>query len=215
MTKSAVIGQFSAAFRNDFAELLRWRRDVRRFRTDPVDEAALTRCLDAFTLAPSVSLSQPWRIVALKSEPARAAILENFKTFNADALSGKEGDAAQSFAAQKLKGLEDAPVQYAVFSDNSATEGHPLDLSAIPQVLEYSVAAAIMQFWLALRAEGIGLGWVSRLDQAKLRADLDIAESWTLVGYLCVGYPTQDSPQPELQVQGLEKRAACPEVLEL
>ncbi|WP_434289153.1 5,6-dimethylbenzimidazole synthase [Celeribacter sp. SCSIO 80788] len=215
MTKPAALGQFSAAFRNDFAELLRWRRDVRSFRTDPVDDAALARCLDAFTLAPSVSLSQPWRIVALSSETARTAALENYKTFNAAALAGTEGEAAQSFASQKLKGLEDAPVQYAVFSDESATHGHPLDLSAIPRVLEYSVAAAIMQFWLALRAEGIGLGWVSRLDQSRLKADLDLAQSWTLVGYLCVGYPTQDSALPELQVQGHEERAACPVVLEL
>ncbi|MBW6418855.1 5,6-dimethylbenzimidazole synthase [Celeribacter sp. PS-C1] len=213
MTNTAAIGQFSAAFRKDFSELMRWRRDVRSFQDTPVDPAALERCLDAFKLAPSVSLTQPWRLVDIKSNGARKAVLENFKNFNASALSGADGETAQGFATQKLKGLEAAPVQYAVFSDSAATEGHMLDLSSIPQVLDYSVAAAIMQFWLALRVEGIGMGWVSRFDPAQLQADLDIAQSWKLVGYLCIGYPTADSTEPDLQTRGYETRTAELELL--
>ncbi len=214
MTKLAAFGQFSTAFRNDFTELMRWRRDVRKFQPIAVNPQALERCLNAFTLAPSVSLTQPWRLVAVKSEAARAAVIGNFKTFNTSALSGQDGEAAQSFAAQKLKGLEDAPVQYAVLSDPSASQDHPLDLSPVPQVLEYSVATAIMQFWLALRAEGIGMGWVSRIDQAQLKAELDLPPSWALVGYLCVGYPDHDASEPELQTQGYETRDATLDILD-
>ena len=66
-------GQFSPAFRDELAALMRWRRDVRRFRTDPIEAAVLNRCLDAFALAPSVGLSQPWRVINVTSDQARAA----------------------------------------------------------------------------------------------------------------------------------------------
>jgi 5,6-dimethylbenzimidazole synthase len=207
------IGQFSQAFRNDLHALLRWRRDVRRFRTDPVDEAVLTKCLDAFTLAPSVGLSQPWRIVRLTSEAARKAALENFEAANADALAGYSGETAKQYAGLKLTGMREAPVQIAVFCDEATTEGKGLGVATMPEMLRYSVVSAIMQFWLMLRAEGIGLGWVSILDPKALCRDLEVADTWSLIGYLCIGHPEEDTELPELERLGWEKRHPCPDIL--
>ncbi len=85
---------FSKDFQQDLWDLMRWRRDVRRFRADPVDEAVLMRCLDAFALAPSVGLSEPWRVIRVTSDRARAAALDNFRDANARALAGYDGDRA-------------------------------------------------------------------------------------------------------------------------
>ncbi|ATG48950.1 5,6-dimethylbenzimidazole synthase [Celeribacter ethanolicus] len=214
MTKPAALGQFSAAFRNDFSELLRWRRDVRSFRNDPVDEAALSRCLDTFTLAPSVGLSQPSRIVKVVSPQARQATLENFQRANEKALAGYEGETAQAYANLKLAGLKEAPVQLAVFCDEATEQGKGLGVQTMPEMLHYSVVSAIMQFWLMLRAEGIGLGWVSILDPKALCASLNTPQNWSLVGYLCIGYPEEITREPELERAGWEHRNAHPEIIE-
>ncbi|MCA0044474.1 5,6-dimethylbenzimidazole synthase [Celeribacter litoreus] len=214
MEDQPLFGQFSQSFRNDFNELLRWRRDVRRFRSDAVDPDALERCLTAFSLAPSVGLSQPWRIVRVESDAARANALKNFETANANALGGYEGETAQKYASLKLTGMREAPVQIAVFCDEGTATGKGLGIQTMPEMLRYSVVSAIMQFWLMLRAEGIGLGWVSILNPKSLSQSLDIPEDWSLVGYLCIGYPEQESLEPELQAAGWETRQSCPEILE-
>ena len=198
---------FSPAFRDELAELMRWRRDVRRFRTDPVPEALFARCLDAFSYAPSVGLSEPWRILRLDTEDMRAAAVENFKTANAEALAGYAGDRADLYAKLKLSGMEQAPVQLAVFSDDATQKGHRLGAGTMPEMRRYSVVAAITQFWLAARAEGLGVGWVSILDAAKLCCDLAVPQDWSLVAYLCVGWPEDDSDAPELERAGWERRA--------
>ena len=109
---------FTDDFRTQFDLLMRLRRDVRRFRIDAIDEAVLTRCLDAFRLAPSVGLSEPWRVIRVESDAARAAALRNFETANAEALKGYSGEKAQLYSGLKLSGMQDAPVQLAVFCDD-------------------------------------------------------------------------------------------------
>ena len=108
-------GQFSPAFREELAALMRWRRDVRRFRTDPVPEDLLARGFQAFTLAPSVGLSEPWRILRVDSAPARDACLANFRACNARALDGFDGDRAATYSRLKLTGMAEAPIHLAVF----------------------------------------------------------------------------------------------------
>ena len=114
---------FSDDFRTQFDLLPRLRRDVRRFRTDPVDEAVLMRCLDAFRLAPSVGLSEPWRVIRVDSPSARAAAMENFRVSNEQALAGYSGDKAQLYSRLKLTGMQEAPVQLAIFCDDSTDKG--------------------------------------------------------------------------------------------
>lgn len=213
MTSTAPKGPFSQSFRNDFRTLLEWRRDVRLFQPDAIDPVALSRCLETFDLAPSVGLSQPTRVISVESDAARKAVLDNFETLNAATLAGERGEKSQRFADLKRQSLQTAPTQLAVFCDSNVVASNQPDLTAMPDLLHYSVAAAIMQFWLATRAEGIGLGWVSLLDPAQLQKDLAVEDSWRLVGYLCVGYPQQESDQPDLERLGLQERQSAPQIL--
>ena len=205
---------FSEQFRQDFIQLLRWRRDVRRFRTDPVEGAVVKRCLATFSLAPSVGLSEPWRVVRVRSETARKAATENFEAANSKALQGYSGEKARIYSSLKLSGMRDAPEQFAVFCDDATAKGAGLGAATMPETRRYSVVAAIVQFWLAARTEGLGVGWVSILDPARLCRDLDVPPEWTLVAYLCVGWPKETGVTPELEQAGWEHRNTTLEILE-
>lgn len=200
-------GQFSPQFREELADLMRWRRDVRRFRTDPVPEALLAHGLQAFALAPSVGLSEPWRILRVASPQARAACLDNYRTSNAQALACQMDDRAAAYARLKLSGMAEAPVHLAVFSDDTTPKGHGLGAATMPETRAYSVVGAITHLWLALRAQGLGLGWVSILDPLRLAQDLDVPPNWRFIGYLCIGWPEEDDTVPELERAGWETRA--------
>jgi len=204
---------FSRDFQQDLRDLMRWRRDVRRFRTAPVDEALLADALGVFSLAPSVGLSEPWRLVRVDSDAARAAVLANFEAANADALDGYSGDNAARYASLKLSGMREAPVQLAVFSDEGTPKGAGLGRQTMPEMLRYSVVSALMLFWLEARAHGLGVGWVSILDAERLARDLDTPVDWRLVAYLCIGWPEDDGDTPELERLGWETREPGLEVL--
>ncbi|WP_170328363.1 5,6-dimethylbenzimidazole synthase [Ruegeria arenilitoris] len=197
---------FNDDFRTQFDLLMRLRRDVRRFRTDLVDEAVLTRCLDAFRLAPSVGLSEPWRVIRVESEAARAAALKNFQAANAESLAGYSGEKAQIYSGLKLSGMQEAPVQLAVFCDDATDKGQGLGAGTMPEARRYSVVSAITLFWLALRTHGLGLGWVSILDPDKMTRDLNVPDGWRLIGYFCVGWPEELLDSPELERVGWESR---------
>jgi 5,6-dimethylbenzimidazole synthase len=200
-------GSFSQGFRDELADLMRWRRDVRRFRTDAVEAAVLDRCLCAFGLAPSVGLSEPWRLIRVESPAARAAVIANFEAANADALSSYADEKARLYAGLKLSGVREAPVHLAVFCDDTTPKGARLGAATMPETRAYSVVGAITLFWLAARAEGLGVGWVSILDPVRLQADLDVPTGWGFIGYLCVGWPEADHDTPELERAGWEVRS--------
>ncbi|MCY4337164.1 MAG: 5,6-dimethylbenzimidazole synthase [Litoreibacter sp.] len=203
---------FSRDFRDELFELMKWRRDVRHFKTAAIEEAALARCLHAFSLAPSVGLSEPWRILRVDSQAARAKARANFAETNAEALAQYAGDTAENYASLKLAGMDDAPVHLAIFCDDGTTKGKGLGAGTMPEMRRYSVVSAVTLFWLACRAEGLGLGWVSILDADRLSSDLGVSADWSLIGYFCLGYPTQEDDTPELERAGWETRA---EALEL
>lgn len=200
--------QFSEDFRAGLHDLLKWRRDVRHFSTDPVPPALLATCLDAMSLAPSVGLSEPWRVLRVTSPAARAQALDNFRTANARALQGYDGDRAALYAGLKLSGMQEAPEQLAVFCDDTTAKGHGLGAATMPETRRYSVVGAITLLWLTARAHGLGLGWVSVLDPDRLARDLDAPPGWHLVAYLCLGWPKQVSLTPELETRGWDSRAA-------
>jgi 5,6-dimethylbenzimidazole synthase len=197
---------FDQSFRDDLARLFAWRRDVRRFLTDPLPEGALDALLDAAASAPSVGLSEPWRFVKVESPAARAAIQRNFEAANAEALDATaEGDAAL-YARLKLAGLREAPVHLAAFCDETTDQGRGLGARTMPEMRRYSVVCAVMQLWLAARAAGIGVGWVSILDPDAAARALDAPDGWRLVAYLCIGYPAETHEDPELEREGWELR---------
>ncbi|MBT6608727.1 MAG: 5,6-dimethylbenzimidazole synthase [Rhodospirillaceae bacterium] len=197
---------FDAAFLAGLEDLLRWRRDVRRFLSDAVPSDLLDELLTLAALAPSVGNSQPWRFVKVNAPERRAAIRENFEACNADALADYEGERAKLYATLKLNGFDQAPVHLAVFLDTGGELGHGLGAKTMPETLAYSVVGAIQTFWLAARSRGIGVGWVSILDADKVRESLDVSEDWQLIGYLCVGYPQEEHIDPELDRHGWQER---------
>jgi 5,6-dimethylbenzimidazole synthase len=197
---------FDAAFRERLHELFIWRRDVRRFRTDKLPEGALDRLIGQACLAPSVGLSQPWRFVIVDDAARRAAVLDAFRSANAEALEAYSGELAARYAGLKLAGLGEAPGHLAVFADRGTETGHGLGRRTMPEMAEYSAVAAVTTMWLAARAEGIGMGWVSILDPPRIAAILEVPTEWRFIGYFCLGYPQSDEISPELERAGWERR---------
>jgi 5,6-dimethylbenzimidazole synthase len=197
---------FDPAFRARLRELLIWRRDVRRFRRDLLPNGALEALIELACLAPSVGLSQPWRFVIVEDAAARAAIRQNFATCNAQALAAQSGDRAGLYAQLKLAGLDEAPCHLAVFADRATTQGHGLGRHTMPEMIDYSAVTAVHTIWLAARAQGIGMGWVSILDAKAVAEQLDVPADWKFIGYFCLGYPQADDTIPELEQSGWERR---------
>ena len=190
--------QFDAAFRTSFRDLVLWRRDVRRFRRDAIDPDLIHELLELASHAPSVGHCQPWRFVLVESSARREAVRLSFVRANAGALDSYEGEQRTHYASLKLAGLDDAPVHLAVFADEAAAEGHGLGRRTMPETLHYSVVAAVQILWLAARAQGLGVGWISILEPAIVARALDVPESWTLIAYLCIGLPVEEHLDPEL-----------------
>jgi 5,6-dimethylbenzimidazole synthase len=198
--------EFDDTFRADFESLLKWRRDVRRFKSDPVDPSLIAHLLKLADHAPSVGLSQPWRFVEVAKGEQRDAILASYQRCNAEALKDYDGDDRTLYARLKLEGLREAPVQFAVFCDEETSKGKGLGRQTMPETLRYSVVNAIHTFWLAARAHNVGMGWVSILEPDEVRNALSAPDDWSFVAYLCVGYPQEDHDDPELERAGWEQR---------
>jgi 5,6-dimethylbenzimidazole synthase len=197
---------FDHAFRAQLRDLLIWRRDVRRFRRDVLPSGVLEALIELACLAPSVGLSQPWRFVVVEDRGRRAAVRENFQSCNAAALAAQSGERASLYARLKLAGLEEAPGHLAVFADRSTAQGHGLGRHTMPEMIEYSAVAAVHTIWLAARAQGIGMGWVSILDPQVVAKLLQVPPEWKFIGYFCLGYPQADDTTPELEHSGWESR---------
>jgi 5,6-dimethylbenzimidazole synthase len=197
---------FDRAFRSRLRDLLIWRRDVRRFRRDPLPDGILHGLIELACLAPSVGLSQPWRFVIVEDDARRAAIRRNFEFCNEAALAAQDRERASLYALLKLAGLKEAPTQLAVFADRATAQGHGLGRHTMPEMIEYSAVTAVHTIWLAARAHGIGMGWVSILDPQAVAAALDVPLEWKFIGYFCLGYPQTDDTIPELEQCGWEQR---------
>jgi 5,6-dimethylbenzimidazole synthase len=204
---------FDAAFRTRLRDLLVWRRDVRRFRSDPLPDGTLEALIELACLAPSVGLSQPWRFVIVENKTIRAGIRENFAACNAQALAAQSGPRSSLYAQLKLAGLEEAPDHLAVFADRATEQGHGLGRRTMPEMIEYSAVTAVHTIWLAARAQGIGMGWVSILDPQKVAVLLDVPADWKFIGYFCLGYPLADDSVPELEQSGWERRCVPSSVI--
>jgi 5,6-dimethylbenzimidazole synthase len=202
--------RFDADFQAEFAELVAWRRDVRRFGPGAVPEALMNELLSLAALAPSVGNCQPTRLVRVDDESRRQAVRANFEAANSQALAAYEGERAQLYASLKLAGLREAPVHLAVFCDDATQQGHGLGARTMPETRRYSAVCALHTVWLAARAHGLGVGWVSILDPGRLAESLDVPRDWSFIAYLCVGWPQEERLTPELERAGWQARTAHP-----
>lgn len=199
---------FDEAFRAQLADLLTWRRDVRSFRSDPVPDAVLGKLIAQAARAPSVGNSQPSRFVMVRSAERRRALVAHVDA--EQIAAGEKYDAAERAEYQRLKlhGLAECPVVIAIYCVRDPAEGAGLGRQTMPEALVYSTVCAVHTLWLAARAEGIGLGWVSILNPSTVTALLDIPSDWHFVGLLCLGYPKADADLPLLHTEGWQTRLA-------
>jgi len=197
---------FDAAFRARFGELLAWRRDVRHFRGDPLPDDTVDALVAAASLAPSVGNAQPWRFVRVRSPAIRAELAAHVDAAKQRAAARYDPARARAYDALKLHGLREAPAVLAVFSDEATTAGHGLGVATMPEMLRYSTVMAIHTMWLAARARGIGLGWVSILEPEAVADLLDVPADWLLIAILCLGYPEHVSTEPVLHATRWQER---------
>jgi 5,6-dimethylbenzimidazole synthase len=204
---------FDETFRQQFENLLRWRRDVRSFRREPIDPRLIESLIGLASLAPSVGYSQPWRYILVESEDRRESIRQNFERCNQTALNSYDGERAELYARLKLAGLRDAPVHLAVFLDSHTSRGSGLGRATMPETMEYSTVLSVYTLWLAARTYGLGVGWVSILNPADINGSLNVPEDWKLIAYLCIGHPEEETPDPELLRHGWETRLDIGDIL--
>ncbi len=193
---------FDEAFRRELGELFAWRRDVRHFRQDPLPRGAIDELLDLASHGPSVGNAQPWRFVLVRSPERREELALLADAGKRDAAGAYDADQRALYDRLKLHGLRDAPEVLAVFCDEATNTGHGLGRATMPETLCWSVVTAIHTLWLAARARGIGLGWVSIVDPGAINALLDVPPRWRFIALLCLGYPDEDSDTPELVRHG-------------
>ncbi|MBA2126740.1 5,6-dimethylbenzimidazole synthase [Hyphomicrobium methylovorum] len=187
-------------------QLVRWRRDVRRFKPDPVADDLIERLLRLADLAPSVGNSQPWRILNVKDGAARLAVARQFERERSRTVSGYEGDQATLYNKLKLAGFDAAPVHLAIFCDHDSAQGHGLGQQTMPETLDHSCACMVTVLWLAAREAGLGLGWVSIVEPAAIAETLGVSKSWKLIGYILLGWPEEEHLDPELERYGWQPR---------
>lgn len=204
---------FSDCFSKQLERLFRWRRDVRRFRTDRLPEADVTSLLSIAHNAPSVGNSQPWRLVRVNSDELKRKIALHVDACNDEAARTYSGAEHAEYRALKLHGIREAPVQIAFYCDTGPHEGRGLGRRTMETTLEWSVVMAIHSMWLAARARGIGLGWVSIVKPDILSELLSIPNEWKLVGYVCLGFPLQADDKPELERLNWQARLPLSDVL--
>ncbi len=183
-------------------ELIFSRRDVRRFLPRPIPEDVLHRILTAAHHAPSVGFMQPWNFIVIQEPSVKKRVKDLFISENAKAAKVFQGKRRQIYDRLKLEGIMEAPLNICVTCDSSRGGPHVLGRNTIRQTDVYSTCCAIQNLWLAARAEGIGVGWVSILKNGRLKKILNIPLGVIPVAYLCVGYPVEFLSKPELESVG-------------
>jgi 5,6-dimethylbenzimidazole synthase len=195
---------------------IRERRDVRSgFLPEPLADDVLLRLLGAAHHAPSVGLMQPWRFIVIRSVGVRGAVRDIFSQAQTLAAASYEGERAELYRVLKLEGILEAPQNLCIACDPVSERGHRLGRQSMPETAIYSAVCAVQNLWLAARAEGIGVGWVSILDPEALKKLLGIPAHMVLVAYLCLGYVDGFEAKPQLERLGWEQRVPLADVIRL
>lgn len=205
---------FLASERDAVYKAIFTRRDVRdQFRPEPVPDDVLKRLLEAAHHAPSVGFMQPWNFITIRSQPVRNRIADAFGRANDEAARLFPEERQSDYKALKLEGIRKAPLNICITCDRGRGGDVILGKTHNPNMDLYSTVCAVQNLWLAARAEGIGMGWVSIFHDADLKAILDIPKRIEIVAYLCLGYVDELYERPELEVKGWNRRLPLDELI--
>lgn len=213
-TIAPTITDFDEAARDAVYHAIFSRRDIRsQFLPHPVPDEILARLLTAAHHAPSVGYMQPWNFILIRDAARKARIRDLVRRASAEEVRHIEDARQALYRSLKLDGIIEAPVNLCVTCDRRRAANAPLGRWHNPEMDLYSTVCAVQNLWLAARAEGIGVGWVSILDKEELKALLGIPAEVTPVAYLCLGYVSDFATRPELESKGWRKRLALEELI--
>lgn len=205
---------FTAAQREGLYRAIFERRDVRsQFLPEPIPDDVLGRILKAAHHAPSVGFMQPWDFIVIDSLAVRKRVLASFNEENEKAAERYTGRRKDTYRSLKLQGILESPMNLCITCDRTRGGPHVLGRNSIVEMDLFSTCLAVQNLWLAARAEGIGVGWVSILDQQVLSDILQLPEHVYPLAYLCLGYVSEFLGQPELQTRGWRSRLPLEELV--
>ncbi|MEO5335534.1 MAG: 5,6-dimethylbenzimidazole synthase [Magnetospirillum sp. WYHS-4] len=206
-TKVLPAAPYSAADRRALYRTILERRDVRsEFLPDPIPDEILGRLLTAAHHAPSVGFMQPWSFILIRETETKRHIHDLFLKANADAALMFPEDKRQTYRSLKLEGIMEAPLNLCITCDRDRAGPVVIGRTHIPAMDLFSSVCAVQNLWLAARAEGLGVGWVSILDADGLQEALAIPPREVPVAYLCLGRVSGFHAQPELASAGWRSR---------
>ncbi|MBB1024154.1 5,6-dimethylbenzimidazole synthase [Dietzia sp. DQ12-76] len=185
--------------------ILATRRDHRHFDPTPVPRETIERLLEVFAVAPSVGLSQPWHVTVVRDRAVREAVHEGFRTVRRAESERFDGPRRELYDSLRLEGILQAPVGLVV--SHRPPAGPVLGTTSVPAATEYSVVAAITLLWLAVTAEGLGMGWVSLVEPGHLSSSVPVPDGARPLAYLCLGHPALELDEPLLQTMGWGRRS--------
>jgi 5,6-dimethylbenzimidazole synthase len=201
------ITAFSEEERRGLYRAIYERRDVRsQFRPDPISTAVLARLLSAAHHAASVGFMQPWDFIIIEDLVIRQTVKTMFERENERATANYKGERAALYQSLKLEGILESPLNLCVTCDCTRGGANVLGRNTIIQTDLFSACLAVQNLWLAARAEGIGVGWVSIINQVELASLLRLPEHVYPLAYLCLGYVSEFLPAPELELKGWRAR---------
>ncbi|WP_374970872.1 5,6-dimethylbenzimidazole synthase [Terrabacter sp. BE26] len=204
------------ALPDDIASLARVvgaRRDIRRYRADPVPDDVLTAVLTAGHRGPSVGHSQPWRFIVVAQQATRDAAALMADRSRLRQAAGMTEESARGLLDLRLEGIREAPVGVVVACDRRTPAAGVLGRATFPDADLWSCAAAIENMWLTARAHGLGLGWVTLFEPAELAELLGLPDGVETLGWLCLGWPDERPPEPGLERAGWSKRLPLEQVV--
>ena len=205
---------FSESDRRGLYRAIHTRRDVRsRFIKKSIDNESLARILNAAHHAPSVGFSQPWDFILISDIETRKKIKKSFDNITEIASSKLDEPRRSKYSALKLEAIMDAPINICVTYNHERFGPFVIGRSSMPETGVYSVCCAVQNLWLAARAEGVGVGWVSILSADELRLALALPQKIVPVAYLCLGYVEEFAKRPDLESAGWLPRMALSDVI--
>lgn len=198
---------FSDADRAAVYQAIYSRRDVRgQFLPTPIANEVLARLIKAAHHAPSVGFMQPWSFIVVRDPAVKQRLHSAFSQASAEAAAMFPSERRATYLKLKLEGILEAPIGLCITCDRDRMGPVVLGRTHMQSMDLYSSVCAVQNLWLAARAEGVGVGWVSIFNEQALREILGLPERVVPIAYLCLGYVSEFKQEPELQTAAWQSR---------